>query len=179
MKKGFIEERIDFPGCEIEVEGKTVILKKSGKETKKTFKMIGVMFKKDGDAIIVSTKYPKKKTAAMLNTALSHLKNIRNGFEKEYEYKLVIVYSHFPMNVSVKDRYIEINNFAGEKKPRKAKIAGNTKVEVKGKEVFVRSHNKESAGQTAANIESATKVKDKDRRIFQDGIWIVSKPANK
>ena len=181
MKTGFVEEKIEVPeGTECEIQRKTVTVKKGDKEITKTFKMIGIVFKKEGNRVVhISTKYPKKKTAAMLKTAAAHVKNMINGLQEEYEYKLAIIYSHFPMTVTIKDGFLEINNFAGEKKTRRAKIMADTKVEVKGKEIIVKSHNKENAGQTAANIESATKVKGKDTRIFQDGIWITEKPVRR
>ena len=62
-----------------------------------------------------------------------------------------------------------------EKTPRKAKILGDTKVEVKGQEVIVSGSNKEDTGQTAANIETACRLNKYDRRIFQDGIYIQEK----
>jgi len=74
---------------------------------------------------------------------------------------------------------IIIKNFLGEKIPRKAKILPNTSVEIKSNQIIVSSSNIEFAGQTAANIERATKIKKRDRRIFQDGIFIIEKPGEK
>ena len=45
-----------------------------------------------------------------------------------------------------------------------------------GDTITVESINIEHAGQTAANIESATKIKGRDRHVFQDGCYITSKP---
>ena len=89
-----------------------------------------------------------------------------------------VVFSHFPINVSAKGKEIEINNFTGEKKPRKAEIVGNTKVEIKGKEIILKGINKEEIGQTAANLEKATKIKNRDQRVFQDGIYLTEKKVN-
>ena len=66
-----------------------------------------------------------------------------------------------------------VNDFTT--KPEYAKILPNATVEVKGKEIIVKSHDKEAAAQTAANLENATKVRGKDERRFQDGIYIVEK----
>ena len=89
---------------------------------------------------------------------------------------MTILYAHFPMQVKVDGKTLVIGNFLGEKKPRIAKILGETKVKVSGNEVAVSGINKEDVGQTAANIEQKTKIKRFDPRIFQDGIYIVQKP---
>jgi large subunit ribosomal protein L6 len=65
----------------------------------------------------------------------------------------------------------------GEKIPRYANIISGVEINVKGQEITITSHDIEAAGQTAANIEKATKVRNRDRRIFQDGIYIVEKPG--
>ena len=49
------------------------------------------------------------------------------------------------------------------------------KVSVKGEDVTITGINKEHVGQTMANIEQATKIKGRDPRIFQDGIYLVDK----
>ena len=96
---------------------------------------------------------------------------VTNGFE----YKMKIVYSHFPVKTTVKGDMFVIENFLGEKHPRRADILGDTKIKVKGDEVILTGHNKENVGQTAANIEQVTKIKGYDPRVFQDGIYIVQK----
>ncbi|UCH70303.1 MAG: 50S ribosomal protein L6, partial [Candidatus Bathyarchaeota archaeon] len=52
------------------------------------------------------------------------------------------------------------------------KIMGDSKIVVKGEDVIIQGINIEDVGQTAANIESATKVKNKDPRVFLDGIYV-------
>ncbi len=63
----------------------------------------------------------------------------------------------------------------GETTERIAKILPNVKVDIKGSAVTVSSNNIEAAGQIAANLEKATRLTGRDRRIFQDGIFITSK----
>jgi len=88
---------------------------------------------------------------------------------------------HFPMNVSVDktNHVLVINNFLGEKKERRAKILPNTDVKIEGDIVTVESPDIEAAGQTAANMEVTTHIRNRDRRVFQDGIWITEKPGEK
>jgi large subunit ribosomal protein L6 len=99
------------------------------------------------------------------------------GVTTGFEYKMKIVYAHFPIKASPKGNTFVIENFLGEKSPRKAKILGTTKVTVKGDQVVLNGQDVELVGQTAANIERATKIKGFDPRIFQDGIYIVEKPG--
>ncbi|MCE4602331.1 MAG: 50S ribosomal protein L6, partial [Desulfurococcales archaeon] len=97
------------------------------------------------------------------------------GVTKGFRYKLKVIYSHFPINIKIEgDRFI-VSNFLGEKANRVAKILPGVSVSVKGQDVTVEGIDVEAVGQTAANIELATKVKDKDRRKFMDGIYIYEK----
>jgi large subunit ribosomal protein L6 len=66
-----------------------------------------------------------------------------------------------------------VKNFLGERKARMTSLVGDTKVEVKGQDVAVSGPSKEDVGQTAANLKRVMKIKDKDGRIFQDGIYEV------
>ena len=172
-----VELKIELPqGVNAEIEGKKVSLSSAGKQNSRLFHAEEIEFEKKDNAIILRAEKSTKKINAIINTVEAHLRNMIKGLKKEHEYRLGIVYSHFPMNVSVKGNFVEISNFAGEKKPRKARIFGTTTVQIKGKEIIVKGIDKEDAGQTAGGIENAAKVKGgKDKRVFQDGIYLVSK----
>jgi large subunit ribosomal protein L6 len=69
-----------------------------------------------------------------------------------------------------------VNNYFGEKVPRAAKILDGVNVKVSNKtEITVSGIDKEAVGQTAANIERCTTIKNRDRRVFQDGIYLLNK----
>ena len=110
---------------------------------------------------------------AMANTIKSQVNNMAIGVVSGYSKKLKILYSHFPVSVEIKGREMLIKNFLGEKQPRKARIMGTTKVEPKGQEVMITGPSKDDVGQTVANVKSATKIRNRDSRVFQDGFYLV------
>ncbi len=99
------------------------------------------------------------------------------GVTSGYSYKLKIVYAHFPITVKVQDkeRRLLIENFTGEKTPRIIRIVGSAKVKVVSDELHVQGTSLRDVSQTAANIQTGTKIKEKDQRVFLDGIYIFEK----
>jgi large subunit ribosomal protein L6 len=87
-----------------------------------------------------------------------------------------VFYSHFPMQVSVDGDHVVIENFLGERAPRRTPIHGDTEVQVDGEEITLSGPSIEDVGQTAADIEQLTRVQEKDTRVFQDGVYITAKP---
>ncbi len=162
-------------GIKCEIYTNTVTLEKNGKKIDIKYNPVYLTLKKDGNAIELIPKATKKTYKAVLNSTEKHIANAIKGFDKEYVYKLAIVYSHFPITVKVEGDEAVISNFLGEKKPRRAKILTGCKVEVKGKEIFVKGIDKYKTGQTAGSIEKVTRVVGKDFRIFDDGCYIVEK----
>ncbi len=170
-----LREEIPIPeGVEVTINDEVVVTGSKG-ELKRKFKARNIKITKDDDKVILESPFPKKRDKAMLGTIKSHITNMITGLTDGFSYKMKIVYAHFPMTVKVTDSKVAIENFLGERHPRTAKILGDTKVQVKGDEVTVEGINKEDAGQTMANIEQATKIKGRDPRVFQDGIYLVSK----
>src|SRR3989338_5340767 len=177
-EKKKITERIEIPN-EITLSMDGHLIKVSGPKGEVSRKFAHPNIKidlKDKILTIESIKKHSKNEKRFLMSFSSHIKNMIKGVAEGFIYKLKICAGHFPMNVTIEGNNVIIKNFLGEKIPRKSKIAPGVKAQVKGDEIIIESCNLESAGQTASNIEQATRVKARDRRIFMDGIWITSKP---
>jgi len=127
--------------------------------------------------LTVGVTWPRKREYAMVGTAVAHVRNMIRGVTQGFRYKLKVVHAHFPMNIKVNQekRVLLIENFTGEKSPRTARLVGDVSVKVSEDEITVEGINLRDVSQTAANIEATTKIKDKDQRVFLDGIYISEK----
>lgn len=177
VKLAKITETIPIPeDVTVTIDGSEVTVKGNGGENKRNFNHNKITISKDDENVTVEVAFPSKKDKAMVGTIKSHISNMIYGVEHGFVYKMKIVYAHFPMTVKVKGKLVTIENFLGERSPRVAKIIGDdVKVSVKGEDVTITGANKEHVGQTMANIEQATKIKGRDPRVFQDGIYLVDK----
>ncbi len=176
---GYAEERIKIPqGVEVKVEGAQVVVSKGDITLAKRLHHPTVGVKVEDGVVKVQCALPRRREKALVGTFAAHIRNMIEGATKGYTYRLKVVFSHFPMKVGVKGSEVIIENFLGEKYPRRATIRGRSKVEVKGDQVVVTGPDLEEVSQTAANVEQATIIRNKDPRVFQDGIYIVSKGAD-
>lgn len=172
----YVRHEIEIPkNVSVRKENFRLIVKGPKGELSREFIHERISLSVENGKVVIYCPLPKRKEYALAGTWKAHVENMIKGVTEGFEYRLKIVYAHFPMKVRVQGNNVLIENFLGEKNPRVAKIIGNTKVEVKGNEVIVSGINIEDCGQTAANIERATKIKDRDPRVFQDGIYIVKK----
>jgi len=130
----------------------------------------------DDGAVVIASDAEDAKTTATIGTFESHVENMFHGVAEGWEYEMEVFYSHFPMQVTVEGDEVVIENFLGEKAPRRTTIHGDTDVSVDGEELTISGPDKEAVGQTAADIEQLTKVSGKDNRVFQDGVYITRKP---
>jgi large subunit ribosomal protein L6 len=128
------------------------------------------------DAVVIQSDEDDAATMSTIGTFESHVENMFHGVTTGWEYELEVFYSHFPMQLSVEDDAVVIENFLGERAPRRTEVHGDTDVDVDEETVTVRGPDIEAVGQTAADIEQLTRVTDKDVRVFQDGVYITDKP---
>jgi len=172
-----MKEIVKIPeGVQVTIQGKTVQVKGSkGTVSKELSHPRVTLTLKDSTIEILCAGTAKRKEKALLGTYKALLRNMMKGVTQGYECKMKTVFSHFPIKTTVEGNHVLISNFLGERYPRKAEILENVKVEVKAESITITGIDKENVGQTAANIERATKVKNRDIRVFQDGCYIVKR----
>ena len=175
MKKELFQ-RIEIPeGIEVEIEGNSVIVKSQEMTSERKFDLANLILEKKGNEITIGNKKSSKKEKRRMNTIAAHIRNMMKGVKEKFEYKLKVCFSHFPITVEVKGNEALVKNFLGERTPRKVKIPKGAEVKVEKDIITITSPNIETAGQSAANFENVTRIVKRDRRVFQDGIFITSK----
>lgn len=174
MVKGIVEEKITtLPnGVSAKVESRIVTISGPLGELTRDFTHTRVDIALEDGKIILRAHWPRKADIALLRTVDAHIKNMIKGVTTGFTYRLKIAYSHFPVTVKVQGDRLIIENFTGERSPRVSRITPGCKVTVKGDDVTVQGIDLERVSQTAANIQEATKIKQKDPRVFLDGIYV-------
>lgn len=146
-------------------------------EVSKRLKYPRVEIKIEGNEVVMLTKKFTQREKKIIHTYRAHVKNMIKGVTEGFTYKLTVVYSKFPMTVEFNNGNFTVKNLLGEKKPRVVPIPQGPKVEISGgKDIVVTDIDKERAGKVAALIEQSTRINHLDRRVIQDGIYIVEKP---
>ena len=190
MARKDLREEIEIPeGINANIDGDRIILKKveAGSEKSEDDHELErrldkrVETKIEGNKVILESKQTTKNDRKMFGTMKAHINNMVKGLTEKFKYKLQIANVHFPMNVShnKENNTLVIKNFLGEKQDRIIKLIEGVNVKIDKETIELDSIDIEKAGQCAANIEKGAKVRNKDRRIFQDGIFITEKPGRK
>lgn len=131
-----------------------------------------ITISKAGSEILVSSVSRKKIHRSVCGTIAAHIANMMRGASHGYRYSMKVFYTHFPISITVKGHEVQIRNFLGEKGARIAKIVGSADVKVEKDEIIITGADIEEVSQTAANIEQRCRLSRRDRRVFQDGIYM-------
>ena len=156
-------------------ERNTIIVEGQNGKISKDFTKIPITLAFENNKIIIHPPGKRRKDLALINTVKSILSSMIKGVETGFTYKLKIIFSHFPISVKVKDKKVIVENYFGERSSRISKIVGLTQVVVTGEDVIVKGPSLEDVSQTATNIESSTKIKNKDQRVFLDGVYLYAR----
>lgn len=176
MKADMIEEIVELPeGIKFSYENGMARVESQKGSVEKRLLNPKVNIVLDGNKVRIFAKKATKNEKKIIGSFRSHIFNMIKGVQDGFVYKLKICSGHFPMSVSVKEGDFIVKNFIGERVPRVLKLKKGVDVKVEGDIVVVSSINKELAGQTSASIEQLTRRPGYDKRIFQDGIYIIEK----
>ena len=161
----------------VDIKDNEVIIKGSlGVNTRK-FNSSLLSITKEGNKLIIkgieSNSKLKKRGMMAENSIAKELSNDIKGVNNYFEVNMQTVFAHFPITIESKNNQILIKNIIGERAPRVSQISGNTKVEIKGQNLRLYGTKIDDVMQTAANLRKACRIRDKDGRIFQDGVYIV------
>ncbi len=175
MKKE-IKKTIQIPeGVQADINLTTVKISGPKGTVEKEFKTKIIKIEKEDRKIIIKKEKANKKEKTLIGTIESIINGMIKGVQEEYLYEIQICSVHFPMNVKLEGNKIVIKNFFGENKDRIVNLPKGVKVKIDGDIIGITSPDKELAGNTATLCEQSTRLTKRDRRIFQDGLWIITK----
>lgn len=156
----------------------TLTVKGKAGEVVKSFNNPRIALKVDGNKIVLTALRNTQVEKMHINTFAAHVRNMVKGAQELFVYELKICSGHFPMTAAIKGTTFELKNFLGEHKPRSLTLKAGAKVTVSGAIIKVESADIELAGRVTSDLEQLTRIADKDRRVFQDGIYLVKKMGN-
>jgi large subunit ribosomal protein L6 len=178
MKK--LQDKIKIPeGCQLTSKG-FIVSAKGPKGTNDRAALSSYLtLTVQGQEAVIMSESGNKKAKREIYTASAHIRNLLRGVKEGYEYKLKICQGHFPVTVKATKDEFSIKNFLGEKVPRVMSVAPGVDIKVEGQNIKVSGIDIEKTGMTAAQLEHLTFISKRDRRIFQDGIYIIEKPERR
>lgn len=156
---------------------------KGSDETAQGFNHINVelsLLGKKKKRLRVDKWWGNRKELATVRTICSHVQNMIKGVTLGFRYKMRSVYAHFPINVVIQENgsLVEIRNFLGEKYIRRVRMRPGVACSVsqaQKDELILEGNDIELVSNSAALIQQATTVKNKDIRKFLDGIYVSEK----
>ncbi|KAF8445494.1 60s ribosomal protein-like protein l9 [Terfezia claveryi] len=181
MKYILSTEKLVVPdGVEVKILARTVTVTGSRGKLTKDLKHLNVSFVRLSPAVIeIQLHHGLRKDVATLRTVKTLIENMITGVTKGYKYKMRYVYAHFPINVNIENNdgktQVEIRNFIGEKIVRRVTMLPGVNVEASPNvkdELLLTGNSLENVSQSAADIQQACHVKNKDIRKFLDGIYV-------
>ncbi|GAB5353783.1 hypothetical protein AAMO2058_000063500 [Amorphochlora amoebiformis] len=178
MKTLLVQREIEIPeGFEAKVKsGVVTITHERGKLTK-DFRHAKLKITCDGKKIYLKKWMSTTKQAAVVRTIYSHIQNMMTGLKRGFQYKMRLVYNHFPIQASIENdgKRVEVRNFVGQKMTKICNLPEGVtcrrSTEVKDELVF-EGADIQKVSQSAAQVHQLALVRNKDIRKFLDGIYV-------
>jgi large subunit ribosomal protein L6 len=175
MKQDITEEIVVPAGVEASYENGVLHVKGPKGEVSRRLQRPRISLKVADGKVLFEALQATQREKRHLYTMRSHAKNLLKGVSEGFTYKLKVCSGHFPMNITISGDLLTVKNFLGEAVPRKLKLKEGAQVKLDGDIIVVSSPDVELAGSQASDIEQLTRITNRDRRIFQDGLYIIEK----
>jgi len=139
---------------------------------------IDLFLEEKGRKIRAELWFGNRQSIACIRTVLSHINNMIVGVTKGYLFKMRLVYNHFPISVTTEKNgtEVQVRNYLGEKRVRIIPMIGDVvcKRSEDGTkdEIILSGNDLDAVSQSAANIWSSSRCKDKDIRKYLDGVYV-------
>ena len=175
-----MELNIPIPeDIQVTVEGNKFTVSKDQQSLDRAFPVRVVSITVKDREVIIKSFSEVARSRAMVGTFRAHVNNMIKGLQDPFVSKLKVCAAHFPMTVKRVGGEVQLQNFLGEKKVRKVKISEDVNVKIEGQDITISASDIEAAGAAASKIEQMTRLCKKDRRVFQDGIFMTEKAGKK
>ncbi|CAL8465130.1 g4665 [Coccomyxa elongata] len=181
MKQIVASRLVEIPDdIKFEIKARKVRVKGPRGTLVRDFKHLAVdmyLVEEDGKKQLkVDAHFGKRKALAAIRTCTSHVQNLIKGVTLGFEYKMRLVYAHFPISVNIENEgtKVEIRNFLGEKRVRVVNLLPGVKVDrssVKD-ELVLTGNDIELVSKSCALLNYQCHVRNKDIRKFLDGCYI-------
>ncbi len=168
--------KVDVSAADVTASGTTITVKGKLGELKTEIRYPFLHLKHEGNILYIETDKNVAYQKAIAGTLAAGVKNMIKGVNEKYTAELELIYMHFPATVKINGNKLIVENFVGERKPREIPLPKDVEVKVNGTKIKISGIDKYSVGQIAGSIESKIQIKNKDRRVFKDGIFITKKP---
>ncbi|MGC8516383.1 MAG: 50S ribosomal protein L6 [Candidatus Acidifodinimicrobium sp.] len=163
-------------GADVKIEGGEIIVSGPKGEMRAKIVYSFLSVKKEGDTIYIECKKDTDYQKAIAGALNAQVRNMIKGVKDGYVAELELVYTHFPASMKLVSNKLVVENFVGERKAREISLPNDVKAKVQGTKITLEGIDKYKVGQVAGTIEKKVQIKNKDRRVFKDGIFIVKKP---
>ncbi len=141
-------------GISVSLEERVISVKGKLGTIKKDFTKLPAFLTIENNIVKIEPYGTRRKDFAISKTAQSIINNMIKGVQDGYKYRMKIVFAHFPITVKIKDGKV---------------------LAIEGDDIVITGPHLEHVSQTAANIELSTRVKNKDQRVFLDGVYVYSR----
>nr|XP_027202228.1 60S ribosomal protein L9-A-like [Dermatophagoides pteronyssinus] len=181
MKEVLCEESIPIPsGVTIKINSRIITVTGPHGTIVKDFRHLPIEIVVEDEKLTARMWLCTNKRKACLRTLCSRISNMFKGVLNKFQYKMRLVYSHFPININIIENgtVVEIRHFLGEGRTRVVKLSDDVICEKSSTvkdELILIGIDIDKVSRSCALLRQNALVRNKDIRQFLDGIYVSEK----